>query len=151
MLGFSTSLIDLDNNLGPRLRRNCNDVCRVDDALCLVPNRLQQGILLRRREQVFLLERHDDRPTLCQQRTQRQQFRIGDIAVEHKNNQIGTACDFASQRLAILAARFIQPGRVDQENATGVDFIPVLHRRMPGLAMQGAYRECFFTNKRIQE
>ncbi len=102
-------------------------------------------------EQIALIQDDNDRPPLRQQCLERLELGLGNVTVEHKDNEIGPPRNFPGELLAIFTTGFVEPGCIDQEYAAGLEFAPLLHRRMPGFAMQRADRECLFADQCIEE
>ena len=50
-----------------------------------------------------------------------------------------------------LANGFVEPWRIDQEDAAGLDFVPRLHRGVARLAMNRADRKTFLADQRIEQ
>ncbi len=104
------------------------DVTGVDDAIGSRLERAEQLLLLVRCKQVFLVQHNDDRAPAPEQHLQRFEFRLGDIAVDHEDHQVGAPCHLFRHRFPFFSASLVEAGRIDQVDATCLDLFPRLYR-----------------------
>ena len=95
-------------------------------------------------EAVALVQYQDQRPLQRCEPAQGIQLGLGQVAVDHEQDQIGATGHLVGQLLPFLAVDFIDPRGVDQKDVAVTELapLPVLHRA--GLAMQRAGREALF-------
>ena len=110
---FDAIVVDFDDLLRSRLRRNRQYIVGVCQPRRFFPDRLQQGIQFLLRIQICFVQGDDHRPALRQQHAERLQFTVSDVTVQYEDDEIRAIRDLFGHVFSHFATGFVQTWRVD--------------------------------------